>query len=126
MFLKLDGVRGESKFPRHSGEIEIASLMWGGRHQQNSGSGTGRGKALINDLTVTKQTDKTSPILMIACSTGQNFPEGILTIEDISETGNLLRAVILNLKSILVDSVTADNSAETATLNVESAKVMFF
>lgn len=127
MFLKLDGIRGDSKSPRHFGEIEVFSVMWGGRHQHHHGSGAAGGKALISDLTVTKQMDKTSQTLMVASATGQNLGEGVLTFEDISECGSLRRSVIFKLKSILVDSYTTFETyelVETVTLSIESLEMM--
>lgn len=120
-FLKLDGVEGESKSPRHFGEIDLSGFTWGGNHP--GGVGGGRGKASINDLTVLKQEDKTTPILWVACHSGQNFREGILTVEKISESGSLLRSVIIKLKSILIDSVIANGDVETVALNFESKEL---
>lgn len=130
MFLKIDGVQGESKSPRHLGEIELSAVMWGVKHQNSFGGPVGRGKILANDLTVSKRTDNTSPILMRACATGQNFGEGILTIEKLSPAGGVLQSVIVELMSILVDSFTSENSidgggvAETIALNCGNLKLV--
>ncbi len=70
IFLKLDGVRGESENPRHYGEIEIIAFSWGGKHQHAAG---GSGKASIKDLSITKKADQTSAFLMVACHRGQHF-----------------------------------------------------
>ena len=80
-FLKLDGVPGESTDDKHKGEIELESFSWG---EVNSGStghggGAGSGKVVSQDLTFTKRLDKSSPVLMIACATGQHFKDAVLT-----------------------------------------------
>ena len=62
MFLKLDGVKGESKDKAHTQDIDIISWSWG---MSNSGSahqggGAGSGKVNVQDLSVTKYID--SPV----------------------------------------------------------------
>lgn len=123
MFLKLDGVHGESKSPRHFGEIEISGFSWGD-NQQASATNGGPGKAQINGLVFSKSPDKTSPLLWVACHTGQGFKEGILTLENISASGSLLRSVSFKFKPVLLDAVTTDENGETIKLNFESMKIM--
>ena len=43
MFLKLDGIKGESKDSKHSGEIEILAWSWGLSNSGSFGSGGGGG-----------------------------------------------------------------------------------
>ena len=43
MFLRLKGVDGESKTPRHVGEIEISSLSWSSNIAQGHGTASGGG-----------------------------------------------------------------------------------
>ncbi|MDV3444034.1 type VI secretion system tube protein Hcp, partial [Pseudomonas otitidis] len=40
-----------------------------------SGRGGGAGKVSVQDLSLTKYIDKSSPNLMMACSNGKHFPE---------------------------------------------------
>ena len=125
MFLKLDGIRGESQSPRHIGEIEIAGFVCGepesGPGVSAGGSG-GSGKALLNELIVFKEHDKASPFLRVAAAEGRHINEGALTVEKISESGGLLHTFIINLRSILIQFVTlSENSGlgpiETVELN---------
>jgi len=63
MFLKIDGVEGESKDQKHPGTIEIESFSWGmsnpGTH--GSGGGGGTGKASFSDLSFHKSLDNPPP-----------------------------------------------------------------
>lgn len=117
MFLKLKGVKGESKNPRHIGSIEISSFTWGGKYISGFGSGGGAGKASINDLIVFKNSDKTSPVLLVACHTGQPFAEGVLTVEEVSASGGLSRSGVIKIESVLVDFMTSDNEMDTVGLS---------
>ena len=122
-FLKLDGVEGESKSPRHLGEIDIFALSWGSRHQGAAGGGGGPGKASITDLYVAKKPDKASPILWTACESGQYFREAVLTVEEISEQGSLIRSTIAEMKSLNIESVTRSEDQESVTLNFQDLKI---
>jgi type VI protein secretion system component Hcp len=124
IFLKLDAVKGESKSPRHFGEIELSGLTWGNDHQHNESSGGG--KSLMNDLTITKKTDTTSPILKAAWTDGRNLGDGILTFEEIAAAGGLIRSAVFSLKSLLIEYVTLVGAGkeETLGLNFESVKVI--
>lgn len=81
VFLKLDGVDGESTDDRHRGEIEL--LSWsvgvtnsGGGH---AGGGGGAGRATFSDLAVTKAVDQATPALFRLAATGQHVENAVLT-----------------------------------------------
>jgi len=82
MFLKIDGIDGESKDSKHSGEIDIESFSWGATQQGSSshGGGAGAGKVSMQDFHFVKKYDKSSPKLMLACANGQHIPKVVLTV----------------------------------------------
>src|SRR6516162_3818523 len=82
MFLKLNGVTGESKDKVHTKEIDVLSLSWG---LMNSGSahvggGACSGKVSVQDVTLSKFVDSSSPKLMLACCNGTHYPSAVLTV----------------------------------------------
>lgn len=82
MFLKLDGVEGESQKEGHTKEMELLSWSWGG-HNSGSfqhGSGGGTGRYASNDIAFTKYVDKASPKLFQACTKGTHIDKGILSV----------------------------------------------
>ncbi len=82
MFLKLDGIEGESRDSKHKGEIEIESFSWGVSNSgsaAHAGGGGGAGKASFQDFHFTKQVSKASPRLFLACASGQHIPQATLT-----------------------------------------------
>jgi len=82
MFIKIGDVKGESKDKTHGDEIDVLAWSWG-MSQSGSmhvGGGGGAGKVNIQDLSLTKYVDKSSPNLMMACSSGKHYPEAKLTI----------------------------------------------
>jgi type VI secretion system secreted protein Hcp len=64
LFLKIDGIPGESQNPRHRGEIEVESFSWSETYLASAagagGGGGGGGKVHVQDLHITKQIDKAS------------------------------------------------------------------
>lgn len=77
MFLKLGDIKGESNDQAHRDEIEISSWGWGMKQSgsMHSGTGGGAGKVNIRNLSITKTLDKSTPNLMMACSTGNIIPK---------------------------------------------------
>ena len=81
-FLKIEGLPGESTDDKHKGELDLESFSWGATNSGSAGhgGGSGAGKVLPADFHFTKRLDKSSPVLMIACATGQHFKEVTLTV----------------------------------------------
>lgn len=74
-FIKIDGIPGESKDSKHSGQIDV--LQWGYSVSQTStshtGGGSGAGKANFGELHFTHYVDKATPNLMKYCASGKHI-----------------------------------------------------
>jgi type VI secretion system secreted protein Hcp len=81
MFLKLNGLTGESKDKVHTNEIDVLSWSWGMTNNGSAhvGGGAGSGKVSVQDLTLSKFVDSSSPKLMLGCCNGKHFPDALLT-----------------------------------------------
>ena len=70
IFLKLDGIEGESTDSKHKGEIDLESWSWGesqsGGH--SAGGGGGAGKVSMQDFHFVMKINKASPKLMLSCA----------------------------------------------------------
>lgn len=81
MFLKLDGVDGESTDSKHRGEIEIESFSWGlNQTAAQGGGGGGAGKVSVQDFHFVANTGIQSPPLLVATATGARFQKAMLTL----------------------------------------------
>ena len=82
IFLKIDGVDGESQDDKHNGEIEIISFHIGAANTGSGqrGTGSGAGRSMVHDMQLTKQADKSSPSLFIACCNGKHHPTATLVV----------------------------------------------
>jgi type VI secretion system secreted protein Hcp len=80
-FLKIDGIQGESRDVKHKGEIELESFFWGEANPviPHGGGGGGVGKVQVEDLHVVMRVNKASPLLFLACATGEHIKGAILT-----------------------------------------------
>lgn len=82
MFLKLDGIDGESRDSKHKGEIEIESFSWGASNSGSAsqGGGGGAGKVAMQDFSFVARTTKASPKLFLACASGEHLKSALLTV----------------------------------------------
>ena len=129
MFLKIDTVDGESRDSKHSKEIDVLAWSWG---MSNSGSahvggGAGAGKVNVQDLSVTKYVDSSSPKLMKACADGSHFDEATLTVRKAG--GNPVEYIKVKMTEVFVTSVSTggsggeDRLTENVSLNFAKVNV---
>jgi len=81
VFLKIDGIPGESADHKHKGEIDVLSYSWGVSQTGTSayGGGGGAGKANFHDFSFMMRMNKATPKLMQACANGKHIANAILT-----------------------------------------------
>ena len=82
LFLKIDGVPGESTDANHKDEINILSYSWGESQPAapSSGGGGAAGKVTMQDFHFTMRANKASPKLFLACANGAHIKNSILTV----------------------------------------------
>jgi type VI secretion system secreted protein Hcp len=129
MFLKLDDIKGESRDHAHKDAIEIMAWSWGMSHPGSShqGGGSGTGKANVQDLSLTKFVDRSTPNLMVSLCNGKHFKEAKLTVRKAGE--HPLEYLTISMEQVLVTSVSTGGSggeerlSEHLTLNFAKFKV---
>lgn len=82
IFLKINGIEGESLDSTHKNEIEVLSFNWKVFQEStmHAGSGGGAGKATVEDLEFEHYVDRSSPNLMKYCLTGKHVQQAKLTV----------------------------------------------
>ena len=107
LFLKLDGIKGESLDDKHKDEIVLESFSWGetnvGAHVA-SGAGAGAGKVSMQDFHFTAHVSKASPKLMLACATGQHIASGVMTARQSGEDRAGFEFLFFKFFNIVVSS----------------------
>ena len=123
MFIKIDGVDGESRDSVHAAEIDVLAWSWGMSQSgtTHTGSGGGAGKVSVQDLSFTKYVDKASPLLMLFCSNGKHVATATLVVRKAGTSP--LEYMTIVMTDILISSVSTggsggeDRLTENVTLN---------
>ena len=77
IFLKIDGIDGESTDDKHKNEIAILSYAWGEAQPAPAG---GAGKIAMQDFHFSMLVNKASPKLFLACAKGEHFKNAVLAV----------------------------------------------
>ena len=111
-FLKIDGIQGESRDAKHKGEIDLESFSWGETASPGAqaGGGGGAGKVHMEDLHVVMKLNKASPLLFLACATGQHLKQAILTARKAGKAQ--LEFLVFKFTDLLVSSYHTSGSNE--------------
>jgi len=131
IFMKLDGVDGESLVKGHENEIEILSWSFGLSNTGSiaAGGGGGAGKVTFQDLSVTKFADKATPVLMLSTANGKHYRQAILTLERSAERPFVYYRI--TMEDVIVTSVQTGGSAsesrptESVSFNFAKVKVEY-
>jgi type VI secretion system secreted protein Hcp len=85
-FLDIDGVEGESIQKGYEKKIELMSFHWGASQSATThmGTGSGSGKANVQDMSFSKNLDKTSPVLLQHLLIGTHFKKIVLTLRKVT------------------------------------------
>ena len=105
VFAKYDGIDGESTDSNHDKWIDVLSIDWGAHRPGGGATGQTRrrGAAIVEDLTLTMEYEKSTPKLQEKCLMGEIIPK--LEIEQTANYGGA-RATYLKyeLKNVMITS----------------------
>jgi len=129
MFLKLDGIEGESAVAGHENEIDIESLSWGLTNAGTGsyGGGSGAGRVDVADVSMMKLVDASSAKLQLACCAGTPISEAVITMRKAGGE-DPLDYVVITLSDVMVSSFQisstgpADSHQESFSLNFSKVK----
>lgn len=110
MFLKLGTFEGESVDKTHVSWIDVLAWSWGATQSGTThvGGGGGSGKVNVQDITVTKYVDKSSPNLWKSVSNGTHSADATLVVRKAG--GTALEYIVIKLKEVLVTSISTGGS----------------
>ena len=79
MFLKLDGVDGESGDTSHAGEIQVDGFSLGAVSGRDSFTNQAAGAVRMSHMTIRAKVDKSTPKLFTKIAKNEKIPSAILT-----------------------------------------------
>ena len=130
IFAKIGDIKGESLDSKHKDEIEVLSWSWGVSQSGGGipGGGGGAGKANFQDFSFLHYIDKSSPVLLKACATGQHIKEATITVRKAGKGQQ--EFLIIKMNDILVTSVALSDSdkapiAEHVSLNFSKVELEY-
>ena len=110
MFLKIEGVEGESKDKAHGKEIDVLFLNWSSAMQASRAGAAGTSKANVEDISVTKYIDKATPKLFESLATGKHIAEAKIVVR--SAGGNPVEYLKYTLRDVMITSYSTGASGE--------------
>ncbi len=123
IFLKVDGIPGESAHVHHRDEIAARSWSLGA---EQKGGGPRGGKADFKDLTVVKTVDKATPKLMEALATGKHIREVELKVHRGGGAGNdYLKVKITDVVVSSIQMGGSNGEVPTETVTFSYGKIEF-
>ncbi len=128
MFLRVDGIQGESVDERFVKQIEVISFGLGMSNNSDLHNGGKAGKGSFQDLTILKYLDKSSSALMLRTARGEIISEIELSIRSSLRPDVYL---VIKLKNVLVSSISVEGQAggdritESVTFHYERIHVQY-
>jgi type VI secretion system secreted protein Hcp len=105
MFLKIEGIEGESNDSKHSKEIELHGFFIEVRQTGTVGSGTGgmgAGRVRAEDFHFRMRPSKASPKLFLACANGEHIKSAKLTLRKAGKEQQ--EHLVYEFKHVLISS----------------------
>ena len=123
MFLKIDGIKGESTDDKHKEWIEVLSWSWG-TSQASGKLKRGDSPMCIQDLQLTKFVDSATPGLIMNGVTGQVAKTATLTVRKAG--GSQQEYLIVKMSDVLVSSYqTGGGASDSQALLVDKVTLSF-
>jgi type VI secretion system secreted protein Hcp len=133
LFLKIDGVDGESQKTGHEKEIEIFSFSMGASNPStvSSGTGSGAGKVDISSMNIQKTVDMASAKLFLKCCSGTHFDTATLTARE-AGGDSPVEYWTMSFKEVYIDNVSWGGAAgggkptETISFSFKEVKITYW
>lgn len=108
IYLKLDGIDGESTSKQAPKHIEVTSFSHGvsmAMTGNNSDVGRTTGRTSHFDFTFSKRLDKTTPVLNKACSGGETIKTATIRVFGAMDDGSTIEYYNIKLKDVLISNI---------------------
>jgi type VI secretion system secreted protein Hcp len=133
IFLKLDGIDGESVKKGAEGWIELFSFSNGASNPSSVafGTGSGAGKVDLSSLSLQKQLDKSSPKLFLNCCAGTHIATGMMIVREATGADTTQVYFQYDMTEVFIDSISWGGSAgggkpsESCSVSAKSLQITY-
>jgi type VI secretion system secreted protein Hcp len=121
VFLKMEGIEGDSTDDLHENEIDVLAWSWGLLRSgtQEVGGRTTAGRVSGQEMSITKYLDKSSPVLVKHVCNGQAIKNAVLTVQTSGGEDEKVNPLVIEMEDVVVTSYqpsgTGDAGAEIPT-----------
>lgn len=130
VYLQIDGVKGESTDSSHQGWIEVSSAQWGVVQPRSASASTGGGltaeRCEHRTLSLSKEADLASPVLMQICSMGKTIPKAKLEFMRADGDGKPVKYYEVELENVMIasmDQMVSEGSILFDSIGIRFSKV---
>ncbi|MBV6323735.1 Hcp family type VI secretion system effector [Duganella violaceipulchra] len=109
VYLRIDGIKGESNDDRHKDWIECKSVRWELSQPKSATASTGGGhtaeRSEHGDIVVCKLSDLSTPLLLQTCSSGKTIPKATIEFMRADAMGERVMYFEIALENVLIGGV---------------------
>jgi len=109
VYLRIDGIKGESNDDRHKDWIECKSVRWELSQPKSATASTGGGhtaeRSEHGDIVVSKLADLSTPLLLQTCSSGKTIPKATIEFMRADAMGERVAYFEIALENVLIGGV---------------------
>lgn len=114
IYLKIDGIKGDATDEKHKDQIEVQAFTHAinqptGGPQTSAGGLTG-GRVIHGEFEIEKRMDASSPMLFLACSTGDPIKQATLTLRRSAKDQKVFMTYVFD--QLIISSVECTGSTE--------------
>jgi type VI secretion system secreted protein Hcp len=133
MYLKIDGIKGESQAENHKDQIDVLAWSWGMSNSgtTHEGGAGGVGKANVQDFSFTKFIDTSTTDFMLRTLNGEHIPKIEFIVEKPTGGDKPFEFLRITFENVIVTSVSTggsggeDRLTENVSLNFQKVKVEY-
>lgn len=109
VYLRLDGIKGESNDERHRDWIECKSVRWELSQPKSATASTGGGHTAERSehgaIVISKLADLSSPVLLQSCSSGKTIASATIEFMRADAMGERIKYFEIALENVLIGGV---------------------
>ena len=124
VFLKIEGIKGESKDASHEEEIDVLSWTWSMQSDASIQAGGSSGKTSISELQITKRADKASTAMMASLRNNEVINKSTLTVRKAGQNPLEYMKIVLEKARIVSFSTTGGTTGDSPEVN-ETVRLAF-